>query len=290
MKPVAPAPADPPLVPSKRAPAGSCDSHFHMVSGPGDFPLWDGRVEDPAPGSFSDWLQRYRTVAETLGLERGVVVHSILYGADNAVTLATVEALGSDRFRGIGLVTDDAADAELDGLAKGGVVGMRLNYVHGGVLSWPGAKALAPRLAERGLHIQMLMHAHRHMAELAPDLSTLPVPVVFDHLGWPDIGAGIEEPGFALLCRSLANGDCWVKLSAVYRMVRNLDAATEAVAALVAANPERCLWGTDWPHLMLADAEMPDSGTLLDRLYDAVPNTETRRRILVDNPAELYGF
>ena len=181
-------------------PPGACDTHVHMLADDARFPLWQGRVEDPAPGRLEDWVGRLRLHLDTLGLQRVVVVHSILYGGDNAVTLAALQALG-DRARGIGLVTDDANEADLDALAQAGIVGIRLNYVHGGILTWAGVKRLAPMLAERGMHVQMLMNAHRHMAELAEDVRRMPVPVVFDHIGWPDLAAGVAEPGFAALAR-----------------------------------------------------------------------------------------
>ena len=291
MPPTAPLPADPPSPPAVPPPPGACDTHAHMVDASGRFPLWSGRVEDPGAGDFDTWLDRYRRHLSALGLSRGVIVHSILHGAENRVTAAAVAALGRENFRGTGLVGDDATEAVLDSLAEAGLVGVRLNYVHGGLLSVAGVTAMAPRLAARGLHVQMLMHAHQHMAEIAETLAGLPVPVVFDHVGWPDLAAGPAEPGFALLCRLLAEGRCWVKLSGVYRLCRApYEAADAAVAALVAANPERCLWGSDWPHLMLADAAMPDAGHLLDAFHRVVPNTATRHRILVDNPATLYGF
>jgi predicted TIM-barrel fold metal-dependent hydrolase len=255
-----------------------------------DFPLWDGRVEDLAPGSLADWLARLGAHLDALGLARVVVVHSILHGGDNAVTRAAVAALG-DRARGIGLLRDGASDRELSALAEAGIVGVRLNYVHGGILTWEGVRAMAPRLAAHGLHVQMLMHAHRHLAELAPDIPGLGVPVVFDHLGWPDLAAGLSEPGFELLRRLVAEGMAHVKLSAPYRMCpAPYDQAAAAVAALVAASPDRCLWGSDWPHLMLADAAQPDAGDLLNAFLDAVPGAEDRRRVLVDTPAALYGF
>ncbi len=288
-RPAGPPPVDPPAPPSFAMPEGACDAHFHMLAGAQDFPLWDGRAEDPAPGrDFEGWLKTFRTHCTTLGIARGVVVHSIFYGADNRITLEAVRRLGAG-FRAICLVRDEVEDAELDPLAAAGCAGVRLNYVHGGVLSWAGAKALAPRLAARGMHIQMLMNAHRHMAEIAGDVAALPVPVVFDHIGWPDLGAGPDEPGFRALCRLVAGGHAWVKLSGVYRLCgAPYDAADAHVAALAAANPERCLWGSDWPHIMLADAATPDSGVLLDAFARAVPDAATRRRILVDNPAALY--
>jgi predicted TIM-barrel fold metal-dependent hydrolase len=225
-----------------------------------------------------------------LGLSRGVVVHSILYGTDNRITLDAARALGPG-YRSICLVTDAATEAELDALAEAGCVGIRLNYVHGGVLSWAGAKGLAPRLAARRMHLQMLMNTHLHMAEIAADVAALPCPVVFDHLGWPDLSAGVAEPGFQALCGALAEGQAWVKLSGVYRLCDAPYAAADAfVAALVAANPERCLWGSDWPHIMLAEAQRPDSGALLNAFLRAVPDGGAQRQILVENPARLYGI
>lgn len=281
-------PTAPPWVP----PPGACDCHIHMVAGADEFPLWEGRVENPAPGlDFDGWIGLYEEHMRALGLERVVVVHSILYGADNAVTCAAVDRLGRYRARGIGLVTDNASDAELDALAEAGVCGVRLNYVHGGVLSWDGVTAMADRLKARGLHVQMLMNAHRHVVELEAGVRRMPVDVVFDHLGWPDVAAGSSEPGFQRLLALVADGKAWVKLSGLYRLADAPYEATDAlVAALVAANPERCLWGSDWPHLMLADAKMPDAGALLSALLRVVTDEETRRRILVDNPARLYGF
>lgn len=291
-KPKAQMPVAEPAAPDRALPAGACDAHIHMVAGPGEFPLWDGRVEDPAPGTlFEDWIGLYERHMAALGIDRVVVVHSILYGADNAVTKAAVARLGRDRARGIGLVDDRASEADLDALAEAGLCGVRLNYVHGGVLSWGGVTAMADRLKARGMHVQMLMNAHRHMAELEDGVRAMPVPVVFDHIGWPDVAAGPDEPGFRRLCALLADGKAFVKLSGLYRLADAPYEATDAlVAALVRANPERCLWGSDWPHLMLADAKMPDAGALLNAFLRVVTDDETRRRILVDNPARLYGF
>lgn len=272
-------------------PKGACDTHVHMVAGPEDFPLWDGRVEDPAGGDFDTWLDRFAKHQAVLGLERAVIVHSILYGADNSVTVETVRRLGPDVARGIGLVRDDVDDATLDRLATQNIVGVRLNYVHGGVLSWEGVKAMAPRLAERGMHVQMLLNTHRHLEDLAGDMARLPVPVVLDHFGWPDLSLGVDEPGFAALKRLVGDGQVWVKLSGTYRLCRApYDQADEAILSLIQANAERCLWASDWPHLMLADADLPDAGQLLNRFLKLVGQSRTLSRILVDNPARLYGF
>ncbi len=287
--PQAAAPVATPKAPIAALPENACDAHIHMVAD--DFPLWDGRVEDPAPGSLADWTARFETHLDRLGLSRAVVVHSILYGADNTVTKAAVAALGPDRARGIGLVTDHATEADLDDLASAGIVGVRLNYVHGGVLSWDGVKRIAPMLKARDMHVQMLLHTHQHMVELAEDMAALPVPVVLDHIGWPDLSLGVQDRGFQTLLRLVGEGHVAVKLSGVYRVCRApFEAATPFLEALVAANPEACVWGSDWPHLMLADAAQPDAGDLLNHLLQVVPSDATRRAIFTDTPARLYRF
>ena len=280
-----------PEAPLFTAPDGACDSHVHMLADKSEFPLWHGRVENPAPGlRLEDFLTQYRSHLAHMGCSRGVIVHSILYGTDNAVTVAALDHLG-DGFRGIGLLPDSASEADLDQFANWNMAGVRLNYVHGGVLSWDGVQAMAPRLATRNLHVQMLMHAHLHLEDLAPRLSQMPVDVCFDHIGWPDLSLGVAHPGIQTLCRLLAQGQVWVKLSGLYRLCDAPYDATDAiVAALVAANPERCLWGSDWPHIMLNGAEMPRAARLLDAFHRVVTDDNTRRRILVDNPAHLYGF
>lgn len=261
-----------------------------MLAAPHEAPLFDGRTEDTAT-TYADYLARYRAHLSAIGITRGVIVQSIFYGTDNTITARAVADMGPG-FTGIGLVPDEAPDAALDGLVDQNLSGVRLNYVHGGVLTWAGANAMAPRLAERGLHIQMLCHADQHMLDLAPDVAASPVPIVFDHIAWPStLAAGPADPGFQALCRLLAEGQAYVKLSGLYRLMDAPYGATDAhVRALVAANPERCLWGSDWPHIMLNGAQMPPANALWDAFHRAVPDETTRKTILVDNPARLYGF
>ena len=289
-KPTAPAPA---LArpPHKKARPGSCDTHVHLLAAANEFPLYEGRAEDPPSGhTFQEWIRLYRRHLENLGCTRGVIVHSIFYGTDNSVTVAALREMGAG-FRGIGLLPDQASEADLDQFVAWNMAGVRLNYVHGGVLSWQGAKAMAPKLADRGLHIQMLMHAHLHMNELQPDLQSLPVPVCFDHIGWPDLTLGTGNAGLEALYQMLDSGKVWIKLSGLYRLANAPYFDTdEIVSRLVRANPERCLWGSDWPHIMLNGAEMPDAGSLMDAFYRVVSDEKARDQILIENPKKLYGF
>ncbi|MEM8591122.1 MAG: amidohydrolase family protein [Pseudomonadota bacterium] len=277
-----------PDLPKRKAPAGAIDSHLHLVGS--DHPLWEGRIEDPADGaSLDEWLARYRAVMDTLGFGRAVLVHSILYGTDNSLTLEAVRRLGS-KAKGVGLLPDGAPESDIKAFAEANMVAVRLNYVHGGVLSWAGAKAMAPKLAAHDLHIQMLLNSHKHMEEIAADIPALGVPLVIDHLGWPDLSLGVANPGFQTLLRLLSDGLVRLKLSALYRLCdAPYEAAAPFVEAAIAANPDALLWGTDWPHLMLADAKMPNAASLLDA-FDDIASDEVRQKVLVTNPARLFGF
>ena len=284
----------PPRAPKVKMPAGGCDAHVHLVAGP-EYPLWENRVEDPACDDsggpdFDGWLSLYQGHMDTLGADCGLIVHSILYGTDNTVTFEAVKRLGP-RFKGVGLLSDGASDAEIADFAARRMVAVRLNYVHGGVLSWEGAQQMAPRLAEHGLHVQMLLNTHKHMEQLAESIPTLPTDLVIDHLGWPKLSLTPKDAGFQSLLRLLDSGKVWVKLSAVYRLCpAPFEEAAPFVEALVKTNPDRLLWGSDWPHLMLADARMPQVSDLLDQFHDVVTDTQIRTKILASNPAALFGF
>ena len=276
--------------PSQALPPGSCDGHVHMVSDGRDYALYSRRVETPAEGDFDLWFQDCTKALDHMGFDRVVFVHSILHGADNQITLDATTRFGPTHARAVVLVEDGTGTDQLTTLRDAGAAAVRLNYVHGGILSWKGAVSMAPELASVGMHIQMLLNSRDHMAQIADDIRALPVPVVIDHLGWPDVAAGVNEAGFQLLSELLAEGHVYVKLSALYRYDdAPFDRASTFVRKLVDANPERCLWGSDWPHLMLGDAQMPNTGGLLNRLIGDVSSDELHR-ILVENSERLYGF
>lgn len=280
-----------PIAPHLKAPEGSVDAHVHLLAGKDEFPLWPGRVENPAPGPDLDgWLKKFRQHLDVLGFSRSVLVHSIFYGDDNSVTVEALRRLGAG-FRGVGLLPDGAAEAQIDRFVDWNMTAVRLNYVHGGLLSWDGAKAMAPALRERGLHIQMLCHLDQHMIDIADDVRALPVPVVFDHVAWPSGGLEPDGSGVDTLCALLSEGHAWVKLSGLYRLCGAPYTDADAlVAKLLDANPEQCVWGSDWPHIMLNGAQMPGAATLLDALTRVTGTGELRDKVLRDNPVKLYGF
>ena len=274
------APAKPrPTPPRFRAPPGSCDCHFHVFGPYGRFPLDAKRPYTPPEAS----VEHYAETAAVLGLERRVIVTASVSGTDNAVTMDAVRRLGRAQSRAI-VVVDEASD--LAALAAGGAVGVRFNAVSGNGASLDALEALARRIAPLGWHIQVFT---QDLPALAGRLAALPVPVVLDHMGGAQAADGPDGPAMRALLRLLEGGNAWVKLSG-YRSAPAPYGGVDALAQrLLAAAPERCVWGTDWPHTgFRSEAEMPDDGTLLDWLHDWTGGDWDR--VLVGNPARLYGF
>ena len=265
---------------------GSWDAHVHLLGGP-RHPLSPTRAENPPPGiDFEGWLALYRDHPAALGCDHGLIVHSILYGTDNSVTLEAVKALGSN-FKGVGLLPDDSPTTAINALAEANICAIRLNYVHGGVLTWAGARTMAPALADHSMHIQILLHADLHIEDIAQDIRTLPTPLVIDHCGWPTT-LDAQTPAIDTLCALLAEGHIWVKLSAPYRFTDRPENAHPIMRRLIDANPDQCIWGSDWPHIMLNGVRMPRAAALLDSVA-AISSTQEQKKIFKTNPDRLFG-
>lgn len=266
-------------------PAGAWDTHIHAIGAPGRFPLAPDRGYTPAQVP----IERYVDLMQRLGIARAVLVQPSIYGTDNR---AMVDALTRfpARFRGVAVVGAGVDEATLDALHASGVRGVRANLLNPGGISLADAAALAPRLAARGWHLQLQIDVSAF--DGFDVLAALPVPLVIDHMGYMPHGKSPAEPGFRRLLAMVEAGRCYVKLSAPYRLaawVRDgYGAATALARALVAANPRRLLWGSDWPHTDLA-RDMPNDGDLLDLLGEWAPEADARHAILVDNPTALYG-
>ena len=285
MKPCLP-PLDVTPAPSWKAPPLSCDCHFH-VFGPYDrFPLDAGRHYDPQAALIPQYLR----VAEALGIERMVIVQPSVYGTDNRCSLDAAAQFGLDRARVVAVVDPDIDDAALRQLHEAGTRGVRFNSVSGNGMPQEAIERLARRIAPLGWHMQVFTDGQQ-LPDLAPRLAALPVDVVIDHMGGVRTEDGIDAPGFQALLRLVGSGRGWVKLCG-YRISSAgppyADIAPFARALLDAA-PERCVWGTDWPHPSQA-LWMPEDGALFDLLGAWAPGEAERRRVLVDNPARLYGF
>jgi len=272
--------------PRQRAPEGSCDSHFHIF-GPYDrFALSPTRTYTPPPALIAHYLD----MAKTLGLTRRIVVQASVYGTDNAVTMDAVAQFGHDTARAIVVVDDAASPAELQRLADAGAVGVRFNAVSGNGTPIDQLESLARRVADLGWHIQVYMKGDALMA-LAPRLAALPVPIVLDHLAGVNAADGPDGAALVAALRLVDGGRAHVKLCGYRASAAPYADIAPIARRFVDAAPERCVWGTDWPHTQFAmSSQMLDDGMLLDWLFDWVPDAATRHRILVENPELLYGF
>jgi predicted TIM-barrel fold metal-dependent hydrolase len=271
--------------PRQKAPKLSCDSHFH-ICGPFDrYPLSEGRGYTPEAALVPDYL----ALAETVGLQRMVIVQASVYGTDNRVTLDAVTAFGLHRARAVAVIDDSFDAAALRVMHGQGVRGVRFNMVNANGTPEDQLFALAERVAPLGWHIQVYAPGEK-LQTIAPVLAKLPVEVVIDHCGGVKAGLGTDHPQFRALLGLLETGRAWVKTCSYRASSAGAPWGDVGpnVRALVAAAPDRCVWGTDWPH-----AEMdpvPQAGPLLDQLFDWVPDAALQQRVLVDNPARLYGF
>jgi len=272
--------------PRLAVPPGACDCHMHIFDGP--FPA-DTQVPFAAPRAT---VAQYREMQAALGLQRVVVVQANGYRFDNHHVLAALAALG-DSARGVVVVPSDVAETELARLTAIGVRGVRLHMLPGGALQWPELAGMAARVRPFGWHVQVQFDGHT-LPEHLSALQALPVDCVIDHLG-KFLGEGPpapDAPAFRALLRLLDGGRCWVKLSGPYESSRrpapDYDDVLPLARALVASHPERCVWASNWPHPNRDPR--PSDAALLDLLGAWADDAATRHRILVDNPARLYGF
>jgi predicted TIM-barrel fold metal-dependent hydrolase len=241
-----------------------------------------------------------------LGIQRVVVVTPSVYGSDNSATLYGMKARGADA-RGIAVIDDKTPESELDEMGRAGVCGIRLNLAAAGVNDADFARQKLQAAAERVKRLKWHIQVYTNMpliADVKDFVAGLRVPVVFDHFGGAQAQRGLEQPGFGALVELIRTGKAYVKISGAYRASQSgpdyRDVAPLA-KVLIAANADRVVWGTDWPHPDAAtgpgkrptDISPPlpiDDGRLLNELPLWAPDPAVRRKILVENPARLYGF
>lgn len=277
-----------PRRPSFSLPAGSCDSHCH-VFGPGAvFPYHPKRSYTPPDAPY----EALTGLHETLGLDRAVIVQATCHGDDNRAMLDAIARAGG-RYRGVAMIDGAIGDAELEALHDGGVRGVRLSFARhlSGPPDFSNVARIAARIAPLGWHLVLYLEAE-DVVENADALGRLGVPVVIDHMARVRVADGLDQAPFQLLLGFLRDADFWVKISCAERLSVSGAPFADVVpfaAALIDAAPDRVLWGTDWPHPNMV-GQMPDDGDLTDMLLAYAPDEELRRKILVDNPARLYGF
>jgi predicted TIM-barrel fold metal-dependent hydrolase len=268
-------------------PFGACDAHAHVVGDGFEYPFVASRsYTPPAAGE-----RQYMRMLDGLGLTFGVLVQVSVHGTDNRLMLEVLRN-HPQRLRGIAVSAPDIADAALHDMHDAGVRGLRLNVSVGGGVGFEALEVLAARIAPMGWHLQLLTTPER-LVEVAPRLAGLPVAVVIDHMASvrPAEG-GVEHPAFRVMLDLLKRGRTWVKISGAYRasgLDRGWADVDPMAQALLAAAPDRLVWGTDWPHVHFGKRMMP-TGETLDILGRWIPDAALRRRVLVENPAALYGF
>jgi predicted TIM-barrel fold metal-dependent hydrolase len=257
------------------------------VFGPRDrYPWAANRLYTPPPVG----LDHYLAMLDAVGFARGVMVQTGLYGNDNRFIVDAIKA-HPDRLRGIALIGESITDRELEDLARSGVRGFRVNRTAKTGLAFDVARKLAERVRGTGMHVQFLLDIEDH-PDIDTFLGSFATEVVVDHMGRPDPRKGVNAPGFQALIRLLKSGRGWAKMSAPYRTSLQeppYDDITPFAHALVAAAPDRLVWGSDWPHVLL-ETTMPNDGDLVDQIAVWVPDEAVRKRILVDNAERLYGF
>jgi predicted TIM-barrel fold metal-dependent hydrolase len=268
------------------APPGAIDCHFHTYDK--RFPAVAGATLLPEDASPDD----YRALQRRIGTTRGVIIQPSTYGTDNRLQIASRQALGPENFRVVAVVAEGAPDAELRQLNEQGVRGVRFNLGFPGVLTVASLKVLAPRLADLGWTCQINMRP-KQIEENGDLLTSLPGKLVFDHLAQVPQPGGLESAPYRIIRGLLDRGKTWVKLSGAYVSSKSgppdyADAGAVA-AAYVKAAPERMVWGSDWPHPSERE-QKPDDGRLFDLLADWAGSEGALKRILVTNPADLYGF
>jgi predicted TIM-barrel fold metal-dependent hydrolase len=283
-------------------PPGACDCHTHIHGDVEKFPFFAGRVYTPEPAS----PEEMSALHGALHMERVVVVTPSVYGTDNSSSQYGMMARGATA-RGVAVIDDKTPESDLDAMHKVGFRGIRLNLATVGTNDPSVGRARLTaginRVMERGWHVQMFTNLAMITA-IKDIVATSPVPLVFDHFGGAQAALGVEQPGFADLVELVKSGKAYVKISGAYRASKLGPEYKDCIPlaqALIAANSDRIVWGTDWPH---PDPVTPpdkkttdvtplfqiDDGKLLNQLPVWAPDAAVCKKILVDNPARLYGF
>jgi len=283
-------------------PAGACDTHVHVFGDPQRFPFAPARAYTPEQASIAEM----RALHRALHTERVVIVHPSVYGTDNSCTLDGMKQLGSIA-RGIAVIDEKTPESALDEMDRAGMRGIRVNLETSGqsdpAVARQRFQEAVERIKRRGKwHIQV--YTRLSVIEGIKDqVMAAPMPIVFDHFGGAQAALGVGQPGFDTLLNLVRTGKTYVKISAPYRSsTQPPDFADVAplAKALIGANPQHILWGSDWPHPASPVAHRPvteitplwqvDDGRIFNQLPIWAPDATLRKTILVENPAKLYGF
>jgi 2-pyrone-4,6-dicarboxylate lactonase len=266
----------------------ACDAHCHIF-GPGSkFPYAKDAAYEPPDSPFEE-LQKLHSI---LGIQRAVIVHASCHGSDMRATLDGI-ARSKGAYRGTAIIDEQYTEKDFQRMHDGGIRAVRFNFVKhlGGRPDMAFFNKTVERVKAMGWHLILHLDA-TDLVEFQDLFRRIPVPMVIDHMGRVKAAEGLEQEPFRILLSSLRNENTWVKVCGAERVSSMGPPFTDAVPfaqALIAAAPERILWGTDWPHPNVG-AHMPNDGDLVDLFARMAPDPAIQRRILVENPARLYGF
>jgi predicted TIM-barrel fold metal-dependent hydrolase len=277
-------------------PAGACDCHTHIHGDPKEFPWFAGRVYTPEMALPSEMA----AIHKALGIQRVVIVTPSVYGTDNSASLWGMQARGKTA-RGVAVIDSKTTESELDTMGQLGMRGIRLNLATGGT-SDPSVgrqrlQAALERMKRRNWHVQL--NTSLAMISAMKDLiAASPVPVVFDHFGGARPELGVQQSGFADMVDLVRSGKAYVKISVSAGPRPDYSGFMPLAKALISANTDRILWGTNWPHPNSAGGSTTrvsplfqvDNGLVLNQLPLWAPDVAIRKKILADNPAKLYAF
>ncbi len=278
------------------APPKACDTHFHVFGPPEVFPFLATHEYTPPAAP----LEHYLKMIAVIGIGRAVVVQPSVHGLDNSATLDAIKN-SNGRFRGVGRIDDKTPKEELERLHQGGIRGVRFNLLDRprGNVSLDVLDRCVEHIAGLGwsldLHIDM-----KNLLAQENRIRKLPIPVVIDHIARVKPAEGLNQPGFQLLLDLMKLKHTWTKVSGADKICQAPVGSyyglpfVEVIPyaqAVIAVAPDRVIWGTDWPHSNnIAPGHTPNDGDLVDLLAEFAPDTAIRKKILVDNPAALYGF
>lgn len=281
-------------------PAGACDCHTHVFGDPAKYPFFSGRTYTPEPALVEELSDLQRR----LHLPRVVIVQPSVYGTDNSATLDAIKSLGPVA-RGIAVIDEKTTEGEINAMNRAGMRGIRLNLATGGTDDPNEARsrlvAAIERMKHRDWHIQIFTRL-AVIAAIKDTIANSPVTVVIDHFGGAKAALGPDQPGFTDLLALLRTGNVYVKLSGAENTsdrAPDFPDVAPLARALIAANPNRIIWGTSWPHpggsrsthpTTVVPSRQIDDGRVMNQLTVWAPSAATREQILVENPARLFGF
>ncbi|HTE15213.1 MAG TPA: amidohydrolase family protein [Burkholderiales bacterium] len=279
---------NPQVTPPKiKFPAGATDCHAHVFGPQSAFPYVPGAAYIPPDATPQD----YARMLTAIGCQRAVLVQPSVYGSDNSCMVAALKS-GAFNFRGVAVVEPNVTDKELQTLHDAGVRGIRINLASETEgLKLADGERLAPRLKAMGWHLQFFLDMAK-MPEAEAKLAALPINIVIDHFAKCRAKDGVDAPAFQALLRLVKRDNVWAKLMGAYFLSKNKPHYPEVAPlarAMAAAAPDRMVFGTDWPHPGARD-QMPDDGDLANQFGAWVPDEALRKKILITNPAQLYGF